>query len=367
MTSISRYIKWIVSTAFLVVVFATVQRGDLLSRLTDVDMLYFTVSFALIPFMIALSCLKWKLLLDHQEQRLPFGLLMRIYMVGYFFTNLLPSTVGGDVVRSYYVGRHVRNHTQAAVSVFVERFSGVLLLLLLGIVAPLLKPSLYTHPAVFLPAGGAAVLLLLTVWIWRIESPLRTADRIATGGFSILRRINRALRLRPLERLAGKTERAHRTFQQALEGFHEKLLVVVRTLGGNRETLFQVVGLTVSFYFMTWVNVYLAFETFHVQPAFVDICAIVPTIMLIFLLPISQGNIGLAEGAYVFYFHLLGYDSASALAMALFMRFKLLCSGAVGYLFYVTYQAFRPDLTEMRQTLEERGARSDVTGPGDIP
>jgi uncharacterized protein (TIRG00374 family) len=348
MKRLGQIVKPLVSIGFFVVLFLFVQKGELVERLKSIDPLYFALSFLLIPVLICLSCLKWKVLLNHQGHDIPFGHMMRIYMIGYFFSNLLPTVAGGDVVRSYYAGRIIGSQTHAAVSVFIERFSGLLLLLVLGIFAPLLEPSLYRRALVAIPAALAFLLLALVIWIAFIRDPLAWPDAVVRALLNGWRRVNQSLGLVRLNRFVDRIERLYRKAHGILDHFHDKLVVAVNALGANRKTLAAVVLLTLVFYFMTWINVYLAFRAFNVNPDFISMSAVIPTIMLSFLLPVSQGNLGLAEGAYVYYYSLVGIPVASSLAMALFMRFKLFCSGTVGYLFYLTYRKIQPRISDLR-------------------
>jgi hypothetical protein len=65
------------------------------------------------------------------------------------------------------------------------------------------------------------------------------------------------------------------------------------------------------------------------------------------MLPISIGGIGLAEGAYVFYFSLVGVPVESAFVMSIFLRFKLMVVACIGLLFYLTFRDRRKEYAEM--------------------
>lgn len=339
--------KACISFLFFLVLFSSLREGEFSRILSQVDPFYFTLSFLLVPIMIPSSCLKWKVLLAQHRKSISFFFLMRIYLVGYFFSNLLPSNVGGDVVRSYYIGRHIGDQYQAAVSTFIERFTGIILLLILAIIAPALKPSLYRSPLVFIPALGAVGLLSMMVWMWRVPEPLRFPRRVVMGALGFTRRIvgksDTGLSARIIKRLERFLDR---TFSQ-LEKFHQKLLMAVGALKGHTRALWAVVGLTVFFYFMTWVNVYVSFRAFGVQPDFLGISALVPAAMLVAMMPVGVlGNLGFTEGVFVVFFGLLGIGSAEALSMGLLIRLKLLVVGIVGFLFYITYKHREHDFSE---------------------
>lgn len=326
---ISKWLKWAVSAAFLAVVFTAVDLDELRVQAKNINWYWFTASFLLMPAMLFFSCWKWSVAVNHLGFRVGFIRLLNFYMVGYFFTNILPSTVGGDVVRSYYLGRDIKDQGHAAVSVFIERFSGLMFLLLLGFTAPLLAPALYRHIGVAIPALFSLVALAGLVWIWFIPDPLAGPDRLARRLLGLVKWG------RQRDGKPGRMLNLYNRIFSAVSSFHTKLAGGIRGLGRSPAVSWKILLLTLVFYFFTWLNVYLAFRTFGQEPAFFQVAAVVPTIMLTFLLPVSQGNIGLAEGAYVFYFGLVGIDAPAALAMALFLRLKFFFIGAVGYFFYL--------------------------------
>ena len=61
----------------------------------------------------------------------PYGDVLKQYLVGLFFSNLMPSAVGGDAVKVYYLGRHI-GYMEAGASVMVDRFLGFFWLSVLG-------------------------------------------------------------------------------------------------------------------------------------------------------------------------------------------------------------------------------------------
>lgn len=326
--------------AFFIWLFLTVQKNDFLRIFRQFDPLHFTLSFVLMLAMIVISCWKWKVLLDVQGDRLAFHFLMRTYFIGYYFSNFLPSSAGSDVARSYYVGRLSGSQTRAAVSVFMERVTGLFLHLVLVIVAPLFNPGLYQHPAIIAPALCALGMLLLLVLVGMIEQPMRIPDQLVRSLFGWENHS-----VDTVGRSAG--ERLYDKGHAVIETFHEKLGEVVRALLKEKRRGFQVIALTLLFYGMTFVNVYWAFKTFGVAPSFVGVASVVPTIMLLFMIPVSLGNLGLAEVSYVFYYSLIGIQPAVSLVMALFIRFKIIVASVIGFGFYL---AHKPERTE-RETL----------------
>ena len=69
--------------------------------------------------------LRWWLLLRAQGIFIPFWAAVRLYFLGWFYNNFMPSSVGGDLIRAWYVTRHTDKRFEAALSVFVDRAIGL--------------------------------------------------------------------------------------------------------------------------------------------------------------------------------------------------------------------------------------------------
>lgn len=337
-------IKAAVSAAFLYLLYRVVRGHDFAGILRGADPLYFALSLLIAPVLLATSCAKWKLLLDAQGCRVPFLFLARIYLVGYYFSNLLPSMVGGDIVRLYYVGKRIGSHGHAAASVFLERFTGILLLLALVVAGPLIRPSLYLRPEIWIPAAGAAALLAAIALTMRMRNPFtrllgaaaRWTGRWAEGAL--------AVRVPAAGKALRKAEAGLGRLGLQAEGFHLKLATGVAVLRTDCAVLWKVIALTVLFYLLAGVNVWFAFKTFGAAPPVWEVISVLPTAMLVAMIPIALGSLGIAETSYVLYFGLLGMPLAQTAAMALLMRIKLILLGLAGLVAYLAHgERFRED------------------------
>jgi glycosyltransferase 2 family protein len=64
---------------------------------------------------------RWWLLLRSQSVYIGFWTAVKLNFLGLFYNNFMPGSVGGDLVRAWYVTRHTDRKLQAALSVFVDR------------------------------------------------------------------------------------------------------------------------------------------------------------------------------------------------------------------------------------------------------
>lgn len=339
----SKYLKILLkigfSIAFFSILLSFVKGNDLLEVIKQVDPFYMGVSFFVTFMMLIASCAKWKIVLDLKEKKVPFTELLKIYMVGYFFSNMLPSTVGGDVVRSFYAGRIIENQAYSAVSIFVERFSGILFLFVLVIIAPVLQPQLYKSAYILFPACGGIFFLFIVLWVFLAKNPFAIPNMLAGKIFNVLSHVAQKIGIQLFIVIVEKIEAFYQKILEKLQKFREELQVATKAIKNDKQFLFRIIYLTVLFYVLTWVNVYTAYRAFGVEVDFIQICAIVPAIMLVAHVPVTLlGNLGYFESVFVFYFMLVGIGGAETLAMGLFLRLKTLTMGIVGFGVYLVYK-----------------------------
>ena len=84
---------------------------------------------------VGLMSLRWQVLLKFYGSQIEFNRLMGFYLIGMFFNNFLPTSIGGDVMRIYKVNQDTNDRTVSFASVIIERMLGIAATLLLAIVA----------------------------------------------------------------------------------------------------------------------------------------------------------------------------------------------------------------------------------------
>jgi uncharacterized membrane protein YbhN (UPF0104 family) len=118
-------------------------------KLSRVDGGLLLVGFAMGLFGVIISAYQWQSLLDGERIRMDLRRLVNLYLVGIAFNHFLPTGMGGDVVKVYYVGRESQNTPAVASSVVMSRFTGFFGMLLISVPAALFwrvtfKPTLIT-------------------------------------------------------------------------------------------------------------------------------------------------------------------------------------------------------------------------------
>lgn len=84
-------------------------------------------------FGLFLISFRWWTFMRAQKIFVPLSLAVKLTFLGQFFTNFMPSAVGGDLIRAWYISRHTPHRLKAAIGVAADRFMGLAGTLLLAV------------------------------------------------------------------------------------------------------------------------------------------------------------------------------------------------------------------------------------------
>jgi uncharacterized membrane protein YbhN (UPF0104 family) len=152
-------VRVLITVAALAFLFLTVNVGELLATLAKADPLYLGAAFLLFVLSLVVRAYRWFVLLQGLDPEVPFGRLLRLYFVGQFFSQFLPSGYGGDVVRALELTQDTES-SAAIGTVLLDRATGLLVnfaigLIVLPFVASTMEPWLVV--ALIIVAGGGLV------------------------------------------------------------------------------------------------------------------------------------------------------------------------------------------------------------------
>src|SRR3954454_23087790 len=136
-------VRIIVSAGLLALLITKIPADDVQPKDTHTGTLLF-LAFGLL-FTLAgfvLSAWRWQRTFAVFDVRVPLRTLLGHYLAGQFVGNVLPSTIGGDVLRVSRAAKTTGTSDVAFASVVIERLSGFVALPLLSMVGFALEPSL---------------------------------------------------------------------------------------------------------------------------------------------------------------------------------------------------------------------------------
>jgi len=254
-----------------------------------------------------ITAFRWKTLLNTQNVRLGIGTLSITVLIGQFFNNILPTSIGGDVFRTYDASKKagIPMGTSASI-ILVERFSGVV------------SAAVYAVAALFL--GFTAIgnqPVIIPIIIFFIVTIIIAFLIINPSVFKLGRIFNR---FRLMRKLREKLSNVYNT----LTSFKKYKLVLIRVLIYSFLLQFSVI-----------LNYYLAARALGINLTLTAFIFIVPVVAIIAMIPISIGGIGLRESSIVFIMVALGVANDKAALCSLLILFMLVLVGIVGGIIYV--------------------------------
>ena len=121
------------------------------------------IMYALITYIIAvvIMSIRWQVILHGYGFNTRWGKLFGYYLIGMFFNNFLPSTIGGDVIRVFKVVDDVQNKSSALASVIIERLMGVAATLFLAFISLLILWQEFQNPQLLYVSGCFFLVIVL--------------------------------------------------------------------------------------------------------------------------------------------------------------------------------------------------------------
>lgn len=252
---------------------------------------------------------KWNLLIRVRNIIVKFGRLFWINSIGSFLGLFLPSSLGTDVVRGYYL---VKNNSEKSVSissVFVDRVLGMFSLLLLGVISVFFAGELIEKFNIKFYVVAIFLLSIIVFYLFQRDESAKYFNKI----------FNRIKHKKIVENVL----KLHTSILEYKKYPKTLLLSFLITL------LVQVTRV-LTYYFIALA--------FNIQISVIYFFLFVPIIMLIIMIPISIGGLGLREGTFVAFFTLVGMSMNDAVIISFINSFldmlNTLILGGGGYLFY---------------------------------
>jgi glycosyltransferase 2 family protein len=282
-----------VSLAMLAVLIVRVPSfdwGDLVPEWTIATGLWFGVAALLTLTGIVLSAMRWQKVLDALEIRTKLPHLVSHCLAGQFVSNVLPTTIGGDVLRVSRLSKETGETPGTFASVVLERLTGWLVLPVITIVGFTVNPGLrHLDTATRVAFGVAFGTLALLIAVLGAAASKRIGGRFASrDGW---RRFAGAIHL-GLSRLRQHPSAAAEVL---LVGFAYQLALVLAAVAAAKALgLPNAAGLTA-------------------------LLAFFPAVLIVQVLPISMSGLGVREGAFVLFLGPLGVAQQDAIALGLLL------------------------------------------------
>jgi glycosyltransferase 2 family protein len=308
----SSFLRLVLSLGLLGFVIYLADLEEFLAAVAGLSVIYLAIFALLVYIDRALVVYKWNLLLVARNVHVPFLHLFWLYSTALLAGIVLPTTIGGDMFRVYDLKKCNVSAKISIASIIVERVLGFICMLAIAILG--LGISLYlmgnNWTKLFGVTWAIAIGVLMCagfLFIIRNEYFNAQLDKFSKkyGQYSIISKI-------------------HNVFQYC------------RDYRNDVAVLLKVTGFTLIRQCIPILMNILLVYAYDIQASFLELCAIIPLIVLGSRLPISMDGIGIQEGLYVVLFGLVGVSASQALLMSItFRAMAMLCTLPFGIIYLI--------------------------------
>lgn len=302
----SIFLRIAISLALLIFLFRQVDEKNLLVIIKNADKPVLLLAFLIFFLSYLLCLLRWQMLLKAIDINLPLKRVIISFSGGVFFNLFLPSTIGGDLMRSIDLARYTKKTKEVVATVLLDRLSGYLGLAILTIIAIFLGWRFVQDFSVL--SSVAMILLLLVIIMLALFNNYfysrinKIFGRFGAGGImESIKKLHHQIYL----------------FRNHTDMIWKNILL---------SFLIQAISPVTFYYIALAIGI-------KINPVYFFV--FLPIIGAITLLPISIGGLGLRDAVTIFFFAKAGVIKDLAFSMSLISFFFIVIYGAVGGLIYV--------------------------------
>jgi hypothetical protein len=291
-------LRVLVSGVLLVAVLAYADVGAVARALRDADWTWFLAALGLMAVAAIVGALRWRVLLHEAGLDVSRLRAVRTFAGALVLNNVLPTSIGGDALRTWLVGKESGRLVRAATATIVDKLTALFCLYVVAWVALAFDreavPSSVVHIFGWLTIGlvGALVVAVLA----------------AAGVRPILRRLPERVR-----------------------AMLRDTWVTLHTWGRSPRTIALVVALGLAYQVLAVLVLVMVGKTVGVELSFALAAVSTAVVLVAMLIPISIGGLGVREGGYVLLLGKAGIDAADATSLSLLsaVAIVLACAGVV--------------------------------------
>lgn len=320
--AVNKYARIAVSAALLAWIAWHTEWERVRLAFTDLRIELWLAAGGVVLACLAGSARRWQVLARELRFERSMSQLLGYYFIGMYFNLLLPTSVGGDVMRAWYLDGGSGRKLASLAAVLLDRVNGLLVLIAMACVA--------------VAISGQDLPPWIAWSVWGIAA----AAGLGLASLPVLVR---------LELLPAHRQQQMRTMVQALRApraLAEATFWSILVQAGNV------------------VVVWLIGLALHVEVPLTYYFVFVPMVTLLTLLPLSVNGMGVREGGVALFLAPFGVDQASSLTLAFLWFAVAALVGLLGGVVYLCGAYARPisashGVTQVPEGQEPLGRHSD--------
>jgi len=287
-----------------------VSRGQRWSNLTAIfarmNLAIFAAALAIFIIGQVMIGFRWLLLLRTQSIFINLFAVIRLIFLGLFYNNFMPGSVGGDLLRAWYVTKHTPKKFEAVLSVFVDRIIGLLSTLIIAVFFYVLFLRGQADALTFTGSSGPFKFLAEhkggIIWVFGVLVAVFCGLLLHRRGRVSLRAAWLYIRIHIV--------RAFKKLKDAVSVYCSKPLTILAAF-----------GLTVFIQIMTITAFWFLGKNLGITASLKYYYVFFTLTWVLGALPVSIGGAVVVEGILAYLFiHYAGVEAEAALALALCQR-----------------------------------------------
>ncbi|MDP3791961.1 MAG: lysylphosphatidylglycerol synthase transmembrane domain-containing protein [Candidatus Omnitrophota bacterium] len=289
---------------------------QILKALADTKGFVFLVGLLCFIAAIFIASIRLRLIVEAQNILITYKESVSLTFIGYFFNNFLPTSIGGDFVKAYYLSHKTDNKAGSYASIFVDRIIGLITMILMAFIALFfvkegIVDNTIKYIVYFITFGSLLIIIFMT------------NDKLAKK-FSFL-----LFLVKPIEEKL------------------KKLYNIVHNYKHHKELMYKSFAISFASQVMFFTSLGVIAFSLGARIPVKDIFVKMPIVGMMSLLP-SINGLGLREGSTVALFGpLIGSDRA--FAMSILWLVVLLCVSVIGGVIYALSPQFKIKLKEIKE------------------
>jgi len=306
-------IKCLVSGLLVFWILRGTNLKEIWIALWSADKFLLLLALSLSFLTIYLRALRWQVLLKSKQINAPISFLIKSILVGIFFDNLMPSIIGGDVVRTFDSWRFGKSKADAIAVIIVDRMLGILALIMFSLGALIYYSRTTTDlTALYKWVILAAGVVILVLWI---------------------------IFMAP-KKVTGLIDKIRFPFSEKIQKAFDKMVNAFLSFSGYKKTLTRAFILSVILQASVIATFFIIGKALNIHAPFHSYFLIIPLAFFVMMVPVSINAIGIRENIFVFLFSVFYVSKPEAIAFAWISFGFIIFRGLIGAIVY----AFRNNL-----------------------
>jgi uncharacterized membrane protein YbhN (UPF0104 family) len=296
------FAKISISAVLMFIALRKVDFRDLLSRLDIESVGWLAVAVLIALLQIAFSALRWRAISAECSAPLTNAQVLRFNMIGSFFNQTLPSSIGGDAVRIWLVRCRGSGWRKAGYSVFVDRAIGMIAL--------------------------AIVVVATLPWSYQLIGDVH-------GRYALLLVDFAALAAGTVFLIIGRLPWTWLTTRWQTKDIFACSVIANRLLFGSRRGLL-IVAVSLLIHFLSAAVAWSVVRSIEAPVSFFQVFQLIPPVILITMIPISIAGWGVREATMGLAFGYAGLMASEGVNVSLLFGAVTFFVGALGGLVWIS-------------------------------